>query len=293
MTLRESSTVLGTITLPDITLGRAPVPGVPSVYAHRADEDGDRLMISFSTHALSFVLSGRKRLFSGKRYVEVEEGGAVLFAAGHCLSTDTRLGPEPYRSLLFFFDDVFLERVLAKQGAQRPAPRSEEQFHTLHPSRQLAALRDETARTLATFPAMSPARIALRLEEALLVLLETEGSDAFTVLRRPNGDDPVARVQRTVEGQWQRGLSTEEMAFLCHMSASSFKRHFRTAYGVTPGRWLVERRLGYAAHLLRVERKRPAEVFEAAGFASASSFTQSFKARFGTTPSAYREGNEP
>ena len=282
----------GTITLPDVTLGHAPVAGVPSIYAHNAGEDGDRLMVSFSTHALSFVLGGRKRLHSGRRYVEVEEGGAVLFAAGHCLSTDARLGPEPYRSLLFFFDDLFLARVLAKHAVLQSTARSEEMFHALRPGRELAAFRDETVRALSAFPAMSPSRIALRLEEALLVLLETEGTDALAVLRGPDRDDPVARVRRTVEGQWQRGRSAEELAFLCHMSASSFKRHFRTAYGTPPGQWLAERRLQHAAHLLRVDRRRPTEVFEAAGFKSASAFTQSFKARFGVTPSAYREGED-
>ena len=238
------------------------------------------------------IVSGRKYLHSGRRACEFEEGQSIIFAAGNCLSTDMPSAPEPYRSILLFFDDLFLDRFLAKHGGDESDGRTEEIFHAIDPVSELVALRDELSRTLSAFPALSSARLSLKLEEILLVILETQGVSVFDCLRRRDNAEPAQRVRSIVEAHWRDGLNTDEMAFLCHMSSSSFKRHFRSAYGMPPGQLLLERRLLHAAHLLRVEGRRPAIVFEEAGFSSPSAFTQSFKARFGVTPGAYRTGDK-
>ena len=168
-------------------------------------------------------------------------------------------------------------------GGADPSP-SPERFHAFSPTPELSILRDEMARTVASFPTLSSQRVALKLEETLLVILETEGPAAFDVLRRAGADQPAERVRRMVEAHWKNGLNVNELAFLCHMSVSTFKRRFKEAYGASPGQWLTERRLAFAAHLLRVENRRPTDVFDAAGFSSPSSFAQAFKARFGIPP---------
>ena len=80
---------------------------------------------------------------------------------------------------------------------------------------------------------------------------------------------------------------------LCHRSLSSFKRDFRKHFDETPGRWLLQRRLDYAAALLRSSRRERPMTDDGAfdsGFADDLALQQgTFKARFETSPTAYRD----
>ena len=64
------------------------------------------------------------------------------------------------------------------------------------------------------------------------------------------------RLQQVMEMHWHRNLALADLAFLCGMSLSTFKRAFEGHYGQSPGRWLQERRLRHASHLLVAERRR-------------------------------------
>ena len=273
-------------TLPDQLIGGAPAPGRAYLFPHTARAANQRLMISLSTHALSFVHSGRKRLHSGPSAVDIDEGGVTLFAAGNCLSTDCPIG-ESYQSLLLFFDDTFVDRLLAKHGVSH-SEEGNQRYVTFASSAELAALCRNTRQMLIDFPNLSPERCALRVEEILLVVVQTMGVAALAPFRRGAAEPAISRVRRIFEAHWQEHLSISELAFLAHMGASTFKRHFKEAYGVPPRQKIIERKLAYAAHLLRVERKRPAEIYEDVGFSSASAFSQAFKSHFGLTPSDYR-----
>src|SRR5690606_5605559 len=105
-------------------------------------------------------------------------------------------------------------------------------------------------------------------EQLLLMVLETEGPGAFPLCQRGLAAPVGQRLHQVVEAHWQRNLTLGDLAFLCGMSLSTFKRAFRAHYGVAPGRWLQERRLKHAGHLLVAERRRASEVFEMVGYAN-------------------------
>lgn len=83
-------------------------------------------------------------------------------------------------------------------------------------------------------------------------------------------------------------LSLEEIAFLCNMSLSSFKRNFKNVYHTSPGKWLKEKRLEHAARLIKLFNKNPTEIFVETGYADYSSFSYSFKKQFGVCPKEYK-----
>jgi transcriptional regulator GlxA family with amidase domain len=46
-----------------------------------------------------------------------------------------------------------------------------------------------------------------------------------------------------IESNVHSNLKLEEIAFLCNMSLSTFKRHFIVEYNEAPGKWLQDKRL--------------------------------------------------
>ena len=95
-------------------------------------------------------------------------------------------------------------------------------------------------------------------------------------------------VEEIMEANFRFHLSLDEYAALCHRSLSSFKRDFRTHFGEPPGRWLLRRRLDYAAALLQTTTARITEIVFESGFEDVAHFSRVFKHRFRVAPSAYR-----
>lgn len=103
------------------------------------------------------------------------------------------------------------------------------------------------------------------------------------------GNTNVARVESVMGAHCYSPLRLDQYASMCAMSVSSFKRAFQETYEQSPGRWLTETRLRYAANLLRSRSDSVTAVSTNCGFGDLSNFTRSFGKRFGMSPSAYRQ----
>ncbi|MBP2161778.1 MULTISPECIES: AraC family transcriptional regulator [Asticcacaulis] len=275
------------ITLPDILRPETPACSV-RFYRHQAADAPVRSMISFTANAVSLVICGRKRLQQGSHSLELPAGGGLLFRRGQCLSTDIAVAGKPYRSLLAFFGDDELTAFRKRYNVPAGTARVRDDFARFTISPQLSALRDVLADGPVNPADFSPAMRTVKLEELLLLILEANGPAAFDLFNAPVAPAPDARLRCVMDAHWQNGLSQEELAFLCHMSLSTFKRRFQAVYDMSPGQWLHRRRLDYAAHLLKVERRKASDIYFDVGFATLSSFTQSFKSHYGVTPKAYQ-----
>jgi len=85
----------------------------------------------------------------------------------------------------------------------------------------------------------------------------------------------------------EQKLTVRELAALCRLSEATFIRRFQGAFGMTPGRYLLNLRLNGARTLL--SRGMPlAEAAHAMGFADQAHLQRSFKAHHAMTPGNYR-----
>jgi len=83
------------------------------------------------------------------------------------------------------------------------------------------------------------------------------------------------------------------LASAAHLSVAPFTREFRRAFGETPHRYLLTRRLERAAELLRQTDRSIPEICFDVGLRSVGSFTTSFGRAFGLSPAAYRDAYPP
>ena len=95
------------------------------------------------------------------------------------------------------------------------------------------------------------------------------------------------RIARYIEDNLHRDVSLSELAGIAALSRRHFSTLFRNAFGVSPHRYLIERRLVRGARLLQTTNIDIAELALGLGFSSQSHFSSAFRKRFGVSPRSY------
>ncbi len=129
------------------------------------------------------------------------------------------------------------------------------------------------------------------LVHTLAYRLLTVHSDLSIVrTRAPQALSPVRvrRVAEHVEAHLTGALSLADLASTAGVSPYHFSRAFRRATGVSPYRFVVQRRLERAKVLLATEGLSIAAVGLACGFASAAHFSTTFRKAVGVNPARWR-----
>lgn len=88
-------------------------------------------------------------------------------------------------------------------------------------------------------------------------------------------------------------VSVSELAAECGVSGAHFARAFRQSTGVPPHRWLTERRIDMAKHLLQHSSEPIAVVAVTCGFSDQSHLTHMFRKQVGHSPRSWRRLQTP
>jgi len=111
---------------------------------------------------------------------------------------------------------------------------------------------------------------------------ERRGMVAVETLRR------LDELPAIIEERLQEPLSVPQMAALCNLSETHFRRSFRARFGVPPAEYVARCRLERARHLLLHEAMPVRRVAEMAGYQSVHYMTRVFTRAYGVPPAAYR-----
>lgn len=106
-------------------------------------------------------------------------------------------------------------------------------------------------------------------------------------------DRHLLRARDLIDAHYGEPLDLGALARAACVSRWHFVRTFRRAFGETPHRYLLTRRMERAAALLRSTDHSVACICAEVGLTSVGSFTSSFKATYGETPTAYRRRHPP
>jgi AraC family transcriptional regulator len=107
----------------------------------------------------------------------------------------------------------------------------------------------------------------------------------------PQTSAPIERGRALIEASVGRGLTINELAEEAGISRSHFIRRFRAETGVSPHRYLSQRRIDKAKTMLLETDMELVDIALDLGFCSQSHFTQVFHALAGITPRKFRENN--
>jgi AraC-like DNA-binding protein len=83
-------------------------------------------------------------------------------------------------------------------------------------------------------------------------------------------------------------IRLSQLARECGLSVSHFTRAFRKSFGVSPYRWLLERRIDYAKALLLTSDLPIANIALQSGFSDQAAFTRAFGRIVGDSPGRWK-----
>ena len=121
-------------------------------------------------------------------------------------------------------------------------------------------------------------------------LLRTYGISRRSPIRHKGGLAPLQmrRVIDYIDAHLAEELGIIELAAIAGLSPHHFGEAFKTSVGTSPHRFVIERRVRHASHLLHDKDRSIAEVARAAGFSSQSHFTTNLRRVTGMTPGRFR-----
>lgn len=239
-----------------------------------------------------FVTSGKKMWRSIYKDYVVEAGDSLFVKKGANLVH--QFFDEDYCALMVFIPDDFIKQFIQRFSTIAGMNKLQHKDDTDAVIRiQLDAYLEAYIQSLAAFLS-SPSYpdknlLHLKFEELLLNIFTNPIHRTLAQYLLSINREQSAQLQQIMEQNFAYCLNLEQYAYLCSMSLSSFKRNFQEVYHTSPGKWLANKRLDLAAHLLKTTDKPANLIGFESGFEEASSFNRSFKSKFNMTPIQYRE----
>lgn len=275
-----------TITLPDeLPLSKTlPV----QVVDYSSSQASDRQYITLTQNTFSFLLEGTKEVVFDNSSLSIDDSKFLLMKAGHCLMTEKLSPLSQYRSILLFFTNDVLLKIIRTFSLNKPVTAEHTSVNAFKYDafirRFVSSLLDITR-----LPKSAQEHLlSVKLEEILLYLSAIHGT-GFLYALAANSNNSTQKFIRTVEANQLSRLSLKELSFLCGMSVSTFKREFEKHYSESPIKWFQHKRLEHARYLLDQEQKNASEIYFEAGYENLSSFIQAYKSKYGVTPKQHHK----
>lgn len=135
----------------------------------------------------------------------------------------------------------------------------------------------------------------LYAESISLALLSYLAGRYATPRPSGNGDKGLSRAQKRklvdhIRANLVSNISVTELADLVQMSPAHFSRVFRESLGVTPYRFVMQKRIEGARAMLASTELNASQVAMAFGFSSQSHFGKVFRQFAGVTPKQFKAG---
>jgi len=236
-----------------------------------------------------YVISGQKKWHTAHGSYDLREGSCVFVQKGACIIE--QFFNEAFCLVMLFLPDEFICDVLKSKASPIHNPAKEYE--------PVIAI-DSNAAVYAFFQSMmvffgnghEPDQSLLELKFRELILTIAGNPDNGQMLSyfcSLLNEPQAVSLQRVMDNNYCFNLKLPQFARLSNRSLSAFKRDFQKHFNTTPGKWLIEKRLNHAMHLLTNADRTVSEAAFESGFENPSHFSRAFRERFGTTPASVKQ----
>ncbi|MEL6558632.1 MAG: AraC family transcriptional regulator [Bacteroidota bacterium] len=260
-------------------------------YRHELDTIKD-IHLSIEQTFLLYVVKGVVKLVSPNETMEVDRGKMALVRKGSYIMSETLSNDEhQFSAFLFFLSDGLIEEFFLTSDFPAPvAPKHRKFVCPISATTELELYIQSIVMLLKSQQKLTAEDTLLKLKakELLLLLFQTNEANGVMNVFSISSENEEARFRRLIDQNYMNDITIDEMAFLCMMSTSNFKRKFKEYFGETPGKWIKEKKLEYGWQLIEKTEKTILEISLEIGYKSTSHFIKAFKNKFGVLPGKIR-----
>lgn len=255
------------------------------VYDFKMTSDVVKSKVNLSMNMFSFLQVGKKQVHFADTSIAVNKEQSLLIKKGNSLWTEL-LDNDIYYCKLFFFSEKKLQEFLNKHTDNIPSNTSNKEeipYFVIENDAYISSYLN-TLSTISTEPSgFMENLLSVKFEEIMLYLINKYGNK-FKLYLHSLISKETSVFQNVIERNVNSNLKLEEIAFLCNMSLSTFKRHFKREYNIAPGKWLQDKRLQKAKETLQERNLNPSDIYLDFGYNNLSNFSIAFKNKFGISP---------
>lgn len=274
-----------------------PIENIPGIYLQNYNERPDvfvhdfimssdvvKSKVNLGMNMFSFLKVGKKQVHFAGTTVAVNKDQSLLLKKGNWLWTELLDTNATYYCKLLFFSEKILKKFLEKHSGTTPMVKQETPYFIIKNDSYIISYLNSLSTINNNSTDFIENLLSLKFEELMLYLLHKYGKGFESYLQSlvVNEASPLKKV---IESEVHSNLKLTEIAFLCNMSLSTFKRHFIKEYKMAPGKWLKDQRLQKAREALEKGDVRPSEIYLDFGYNNLSNFSIAFKNKFGFNPS--------
>lgn len=272
------------------------IENIPQIYFKDKDENPDLFVYDFKMtndvvkskvnlgmNMFSFLQEGKKQVHFAGTAVAVNKDQSLLLKKGNWLWTELLDTETIYYCKLFFFSEKKLQEFLEKYSQDNPTVTDEIPYFIIRNDSYITSYLNSLS-TISEAPKVFMENLlSVKFEELMLYLLQKYGKN-FEIYLHSLIVNETSPFKKIVESKIHSNLKLEEIAFLCNMSLSTFKRNFIKEYTVSPGKWLQDKRLLKAKETLEQGNLKPSDIYLDFGYNNLSNFSIAFKNKFGFSP---------
>lgn len=264
-----------------------------SVIDYHSNKASPRSKVSLQQNLISFLDQGEKIVYYANEKTVITKKQFAILSSGNCLMTEKLPLGNSYRSVMMFFSDTAISNFFVKYASivERTTSISnnlKKPFLVLEKDDFIAAYITSLTLLQLKSKLFKEQMMALKFEELMLHLLEKYPTEILSFQTKSPEVSSDIQIKKAVELNMNNDLKLDELAFLCNVSASTFKRKFVKLYNETPAQYFLKKKMEIAKVLL-MENANPSEVYYQVGYENHSSFSQSFKQIYGVSPKDFKQ----
>ncbi|UZR94724.1 helix-turn-helix domain-containing protein [Chondrinema litorale] len=239
-----------------------------------------------ASHAISFVQSGEQIInFYNGEEVRIKAKELVIIPRGVYYISDLISSGEQFKSLLFYFDDDIIHQFLSSLNHSEYQRKATSQHLLINNSPNLNTFCTSLISIYKNSSYQQSALAAIKILE-LLHLLHQNNKDLIAFLFQLTL--PQKRnIKSFMQKNFDKPLKIEDYAYLTGRSESTFRRDFKSAFEITPQKWLKVKRIEKALSILKNKEISVTELAFEVGYENISYFIKEFKKETGETPKQY------
>jgi len=240
---------------------------------------------------ISYVISGRRILSKPGQCLEMTEGKALFVKKGGWVAE--KIASEGWCVMIFFIPDEYLKKFIIEYRPNLPLkdlpPAPTEQMVELNVNDTTRFFFQSMLPYFTLNPPAPENLLELKFKELVFDLLVNPANKHLLSYLNTISGSSKPSIEEVMELNFMHHLSMDDYAKLCNRSLASFKREFGELYKESPGRWLLQKRIGLAQLLLHTTQKPVNDIAYETGFENTTHFSRVFKTKLNLSPLQYRK----